>query len=663
MTPNKQVSPAIRILRGERDASARATHLEAANGKFLLTTNERKQMSTKTNFKRIALVAVAALGLGVLSSVPSQAVLSSAVVTATDGTDSTRTAYTDSITVGTQAKVNVKAFADAAYDSFTVTLGSGVTKPSSSGTVAFVINYQDSVGATSNVVASDVAPTSGFGAFNAGALRPDKYDTNVAGTAITVAKGTMSVLDSTTAANAYLSATFGINIDNLETTDVTAGTYTGSVVVKFYDGGTLVTTKTVVKDFSIVVSALATATLVADAGQSQAVLAQGTTATDRYDAADSTTVALSATAGTQGGVIRVFLKNYAGNSAQESITVTTTIGTIGALAGGSSGVQGKSFTAIYNTATDLAAGYKDFGIYGDGTSGSATITIKSTSVTFANKTVSFYSTSVSTIAKPTVLTTVIGTGASSTNLLAVAKDSAGNIAGSAVTLYAYSSDTTLASDEGSSCTFNATLGGHVCSVTGVLAGSPTFTVKNKSTVALSTVTSVASDAIRISTATAATVKLTFDKATYAPNEKATLTITILDSSGKELPAGTFANTFATGGLSSTMAFGNGSDTITNVSVAPSVDVTKSRFTPGKTYTLYMPATGGTVVVSGTGGVSLSAAGQVKVSTTVTVTDSAAANAAAALAAVTALATTVASLKTLITTLTNLVLKIQKKVKA
>jgi hypothetical protein len=75
MTPKKQVSPAIRILRGERDASARATHLEAATRKFLVTTNERKQMSTKTNFKRIALVAVAALGLGVLSSVPSQAAL------------------------------------------------------------------------------------------------------------------------------------------------------------------------------------------------------------------------------------------------------------------------------------------------------------------------------------------------------------------------------------------------------------------------------------------------------------------------------------------------------------------------------------------------------------------------------------------------------------
>ena len=91
MTPNKQVSPVIRISRGERDASARATHLEAATRKFLVTTNERKQMSTTTNFKRIALVAVAALGLGVLSSVPAVApavkVKLDTGITACDGTE------------------------------------------------------------------------------------------------------------------------------------------------------------------------------------------------------------------------------------------------------------------------------------------------------------------------------------------------------------------------------------------------------------------------------------------------------------------------------------------------------------------------------------------------------------------------------------------------
>jgi hypothetical protein len=73
----------------------------------------------------------------------------------------------------------------------------------------------------------------------------------------------------------------------------------------------------------------------------------------------------------------------------------------------------------------------------------------------------------------------------------------------------------------------------------------------------------------------------------------------------------------------------------------------------------MPPQGGTIVASATGGTSLPIAGQVEVKASATITD----NAAAALAAVTALSTTVASLRTLITTLTNLVLKIQKKVKA
>ena len=81
--------------------------------------------------------------------------------------------------------------------------------------------------------------------------------------------------------------------------------------------------------------------------------------------------------------------------------------------------------------------------------------------------------------------------------------------------------------------------------------------------------------------------------------------------------------------------------------------------PVMQYYYYMPVTGGNLGLVHKGGASLPVAAQVTTTTTASITD----NAAAALAAVTALATTVASLKTLITTLTNLVLKIQKKVKA
>jgi trimeric autotransporter adhesin len=47
----------------------RSKDLRAEIGKFPNSTNERKKMSKKTNFKRIALVAVASLGIGVLTSV------------------------------------------------------------------------------------------------------------------------------------------------------------------------------------------------------------------------------------------------------------------------------------------------------------------------------------------------------------------------------------------------------------------------------------------------------------------------------------------------------------------------------------------------------------------------------------------------------------------
>jgi hypothetical protein len=122
------------------------------------------------------------------------------------------------------------------------------------------------------------------------------------------------------------------------------------------------------------------------------------------------------------------------------------------------------------------------------------------------------------------------------------------------------------------------------------------------------------------------------------------------------------NLFAAGGITSSMAFGSGSETLTAVTLATAGTLASAGVASTeavKLYTVYMPVSGGTMTITATGGTLLPASGQVKVTASATITDSA----SAALAAVTALATTVASLKTLITTLTNLVLKIQKKVKA
>ena len=82
----QQVSRAIRILRGNRDESARASHLVVNKEQFAYnellqvsqaerekcsqsTFFERKIMSTKTAFKRVALVAAAALAIGGISAV------------------------------------------------------------------------------------------------------------------------------------------------------------------------------------------------------------------------------------------------------------------------------------------------------------------------------------------------------------------------------------------------------------------------------------------------------------------------------------------------------------------------------------------------------------------------------------------------------------------
>jgi hypothetical protein len=174
----------------------------------------------------------------------------------------------------------------------------------------------------------------------------------------------------------------------------------------------------------------------------------------------------------------------------------------------------------------------------------------------------------------------------------------------------------------------------------------------------------------VNTASPATVVLSFDKATYAPGEVAYISIKPLDSAKAAIGATTFANLFATGGITSSVAFGNGSATAAELGVVTATTAGRTVAGDGiasseaiAVFKVYMPVSGGAVKITAKGGASLPSSGQVDVTATATVTDSAASAASAALAAVTALATTVASLKTLITTLTNLVLKIQKKVKA
>jgi hypothetical protein len=237
------------------------------------------------------------------------------------------------------------------------------------------------------------------------------------------------------------------------------------------------------------------------------------------------------------------------------------------------------------------------------------------------------------------------------------------------TVYIYASAAADAAIAGSTtpaaCTWSSTYQWHSCDITGTAAGTAKFKAIDAATVATATVTSNEVSAV-VNDKAVASVKLSFDKATYAPGERARIYVTPLDSAGKEIAAATFANLLATGGISTASALSYAGSTTTADSLTAVSITTKanSSSTSGAKagsmeYTVYMPVAGGTVTISATGGSTLPVAARVAVSASATVTDSG----AAALAAVSALATTVASLKTLITTLTNLVLKIQKKVKA
>lgn len=589
-------------------------------------------MSTKTNFKRIALVAVAALGLGVLSSVPSNAVIPAASITssATAGT-SGQTQGAAGMDSSTAATVSL-SFTATAADSVSVTVIPKAKPTDATNYPTLLLMLQDtstSTGKTQVGVTSLPATVTNL---------PSASESNTA--AVVVA-----------AANTVAGATFKAFIDTATASaSRTAGTYTWTIAITPFSANyatQIGNTDIKYQDVSITVAALASQSKVASAAYSKAYIS--TTGAANADAA----VNVVATASdTPRAYLTIKLRNASdGTAASESVTVTTTVGQVGTTSN-----RGRSVVLAYSTDMDI-------NIYSDGTAGVATISISTPSVTFAAKSATFYSTAPSKLVA-SVINSVPGAG-STTAIAVKATDSAGNAW--AGTLYTYSDTVGVISNAASSCSYVAANARHECAVVGVAAGTAKVTVRDAATVATST---VASDpvSLTVSLAPISSVKLSFDKATYAPGEKATLTVQVLDSTGKDVggPA-TYANLFATGGISTTSGFSAGpSGSATDISgvsittAAPNLaDPTKSGTVPVKTYSVYMPFSGGKVEVSATGGTSLPAAGQIKYTASATVTDSG----AAALAAVNALATTVASLKTLITTLTNLVLKIQKKVKA
>jgi len=480
--------------------------------------------------------------------------------------------------------------------------------------------------------------------------------------------------DSNTSVNAiapsdaptYVNASFFAFQESATGTDRIAGTYVYTITVQpMAQAATPGTTQTI--DLTITIAALASSALVASSSFSTAFIG---TAVDAD--ADRAISALATASDTPRGYLTVSLRNASGSSgvaARESVTITTTIGQVG-----TSTNRGRSVVLKYDSETN-----EDYNIYSDGTAGTGTITISTPSVKFATKNITFYAVAPSTLVA-SVATPNLRVGSNSDSVRVTAKDANGiSWAG---TLYIYASaaaDAAIAGDvratvaaSALACTWDANDDRHECPLTGVTAGTAKMKVTNYATAALATAAASGAEvtsnevSVVVNSAVAATVKIEFDKATYAPGERARIYVTPLDSTGKAMQVTTNANLLAAGGISTAQAltFAGSTTTADSLTVVSITTKANSSSTSGARagsmeYTVYMPLSGGTVTISATGGTSLPLAGRVAVTASATVTDSG----AAALAAVTALATTVASLKTLITTLTNLVLKIQKKVKA
>jgi hypothetical protein len=586
-------------------------------------------MSTKTNFKRIALVAVAALGLGVLSSVPSNAAITGTLaVTATNG--NATTALVDSTTAGS---LKVRWLSSGSTDTVLITTSLN-SKPTlgSAGTSLVFIPYD---------TATSIAPSTLYA--NGG---------NLIGTLSGTTRDTAVVNNAGTAG--YAAGTFLFQLDT--TVGIVAGTYTYTITLTPANAGVAETTKVVTQDVSIVVSALASNSTTAASTYSTAYI--GSTSVDSATASDSTSLTFPGTASaTAAGAIWVKLRNVSNGAVEtkDSLTVTIDKGNVGP----SSGSLGKSIVLAY--APTAPAGGIQVAFYPDGSVGTATITIATKNAGTFTKSITWYGTDYKSIVASSYRSTIaIGAESSNGAIKANAYDVNSNSYGSATTLYAYSSDTSVISNYGTLCaTWSATDLAAYCALTGVKAGTATITLRDAKTVALSTVASNAVS-VRVSQGVATSFTLTTDKASYAPGEKGYVIVTVKDAAGLVMPSLSSATILASGGISTTAQLGNSSDTMTATVFSTGRSSTPSSTDPIKAYTFYAPAAAGTVTFSAKGASTYSAASQTTASTvTITVADSA----SAALAAVSALAVTVASLKTLITTLTNLVIKIQKKVKA
>jgi len=368
-------------------------------------------MSTKTTFKRIALVAVAALGLGVLSVAPSSALVSQFAVTVANGTSglSSEGGASDSTTAAT---INVAALLENGNaDTITVT---AVQKsiPLTATTIRADLMYLDSSTpsvASSTRVDNSLVQASAFSS---------ALDT------VTAASGLFSISAGSATAATFVNANFGLQLDSVASTTRVAGTYTWTILVKAYVAGTLSTTLSSSQDVSITIAKSTSVATTPSAVTSFANLVSSGQAAGTAKSTDDAVISVVSTAGTAAGYVFIGNRNAANGSgsALDSLTATVTgAGVVCTTTGFNSPTVGTCGKSIKVAAT----GDYQFAIQADGTAGASSVSVVSGVLgTTYTKSVNFYTKAAKTITA-TAFTPVLTVGSNDSAVVVTAVDANG----------------------------------------------------------------------------------------------------------------------------------------------------------------------------------------------------------------------------------------------
>ncbi len=238
--------------------------------------------------------------------------------------------------------------------------------------------------------------------------------------------------------------------------------------------------------------------------------------------------------------IKVTTVNSAGTSLTATQTITATVSGPGTLAFSTNNnnvnSQGRAITGV--------AGNNMIAIFGDGTSGTSTITISQGTTVIATKTVTFFGAVVTLtavqnhkIASTAGATLGVGTAAPTSADIAntpavvlTAKDALGN-AVPGLTITALSSDTTVMSSGITVAGVTATPGNYNAAVTSVANTSGKTATLTFRVMSGTTVLAASAPVTYTLGGSVATVALSLDKTSYSAGSAAVATLTLKDSSG------------------------------------------------------------------------------------------------------------------------------------